>query len=134
MQTIEENKELVLLGLMAAIALVFTIVMKSRNTSNRLRKLESRSLIDIADLCKLIGSETKFDIEKMSVELTLLAKALEIPVGKLRPDDFVEDLVGKDFYAGDALLEIEARLQSSYVNMTKTTKLSVAEVVRGLVK
>jgi hypothetical protein len=66
-------------------------------------------------------------------ELTGLARVLGVAPGKLRADDVLEDLVRNELGVGDALLDIEHRLEKSGAALSSAPrKWTVAEVVRAL--
>jgi len=105
--------------------------MRRRARRSRLDKLAARSELDLASLVRDLSSPG-YDPGRIRSELSALAKALSVPPGKLRPDDVVEDLAGRDFFAGDALLEIEVRLQKALPDRSPQRKLTVSDVVRQL--
>jgi hypothetical protein len=104
-----------------------------RASAQRLELLKDRTEIDLMDLALAIAAEHS-DVDKVKSELLVLAKVLRIPVGKLRPDDVVEELAGRDFFVGDALLEIEVRLQKCCIKEKMTGKLTVSDVIVCLSK
>lgn len=109
------------------------IFLKMRASTRRLARLKNRIEIDLIDLAKSIAKED-YDVDKVSSELVILAKALSVPVGKLRPDDILEELVGRDFFASEALLDIELRLHKTSFNKQTEERLTVRNVVTSLSK
>lgn len=73
-----------------------------------------------------------FDIDECVVrkELLALSSALSIPVGLLRSEDVVEELIGEDYFSGDAVLEIEKKLQ--FLPRCELHKLTVRKVIVAL--
>lgn len=76
----------------------------------------------------------ELDPAKVRAELVAIAAALRISPGKLRPDDLIEELAKHDFFAGDALLEIEARLQKLMEKKKSMERLTVRDVVARLAR
>lgn len=107
------------------------IFLKVRASTRRLARLKDRIEIDLIDLAKSIAKED-YDVDKVSSELVILANALSVPVGKLRPDDILEEFVGRDFFASEALLEIELRLHNKSFKKQNEEKLTVRKVVTYL--
>jgi len=106
-------------------------MLKRRRTKQRLERLASRSVWDsnaVAD--SIVGTVQSVDQASVKRQLTALAAAISVPVGLLRPDDVVEDLIGKDYFAGDAVLDIERQLQ--HTDAANVTRLTVRQVVLAL--
>lgn len=78
----------------------------------------------------MVGTIQHNDREVAKKELIGLATALSVPAGLLRPDDIVEEIIGKDYFVGDAVLEIEKRLQ--HLRNKELNKLTVQQVICAL--
>jgi hypothetical protein len=61
-------------------------------------------------LARQVAADTLDLRRRVESELAFLAKALCVDAGKLRSDDVVVETLGAFSFAGDDLLEIEARL------------------------
>lgn len=75
-------------------------------------RLKNRSVLSVDFLVDQIAEKSDVDRGAAKKEWIALADALALPAGLLRPEDVVEELIGKDYFVGDAVLEIERRLQS----------------------
>ncbi|MGE0330876.1 MAG: hypothetical protein AB7P37_09280 [Ramlibacter sp.] len=75
-------------------------------------RLKGRSVLSVDFLVDQIAGKSDIDKGTAKKEWIALANALALPAGLLRPEDVVEELIGQDYFVGDAVLEIEGRLQS----------------------
>ncbi|GKS88186.1 hypothetical protein [Acidovorax sp. SUPP2539] len=75
-------------------------------------KLKNREELNIDFLIDQIAEGRAINESVAKNELIALSNALSIPVGLLGPEDVVEDLIGQDYFSGDAVLEIEKKLLS----------------------
>jgi|SRR5882724_574780 len=105
---------------------------KRRNISARHARLSGRSVLSMEILLLEIASSEPLDSESVERELVRLADALSVQPGLLRGNDVVQDLIGKDRYAGDAVLEIEQDLQK--VGISSERGLTVRDVITALAK
>lgn len=79
----------------------------------------------------IVGGRRNIDREVVKKELIEFASALSVPVGLLRADDVVEELIGQDYFAGDAVLGIEKRLQSLRCEIAERS--TIQQVILALV-
>ena len=86
--------------------------LKQRKTTERLLRLKNRDVLDVDFLVDQLAEKSDVDRGTAKKEWIALADALALPAGLLRPEDVVEELIGQDYFVGDAVLEIERKLQS----------------------
>lgn len=100
-----------LLLLLIAGSVGATVWLKRRKTTARLLRLKNRSVLGVDFLIDQIAERSDVDRGAAKKEWIALADALALPAGLLRPEDVVEELIGQDYFVGDAVLEIERKLQ-----------------------
>lgn len=82
-----------------------------RLRKKRILRLSGRANIGVDALVTSLIEYYLVDRDAVTEELHGISRALSVPVGLLRPDDVLQDLIGTDYFVGDAVLEIERRLQ-----------------------
>lgn len=96
-----------------------------------MQRLSGRERLSIHAVSELIEPKSK-DTNFIEHELNKLAKALHIPVGLIRGDDVVIDLLGVSEGVGDELFEFEVRLHKVAPQIAEQ-RLTVGQLVRLLV-
>ena len=103
---------------------------KKKKLRARLLKLRGREQLSSDILVDKILEGSQANKEVAKNELIILSNALGIPVGLLRPEDVVEDLIGQDYFIGDAVLDMEKKLQS--LPNQKFHKPTVRQIILAL--
>ena len=103
---------------------------KKKKLRARLLKLRGREQLSSDILVDKILEGSQANKEVAKNELIILSNALGIPVGLLRPEDVVEDLIGQDYFIGDAVLYMEKKLQS--LPNQKFHKPTVRQIILAL--
>lgn len=129
---LQENVDILpWLLLLIGLSIGVSWILKKQHTKKRLLKLSTRKLLEVDTVAELmVGTIQHNDREVAKKELIGLATALSVPAGLLRPDDIVEEIIGKDYFVGDAVLEIEKRLQ--HLRNKELNKLTVQQVICAL--
>lgn len=112
MQYSETELTILTLLLSIMICVGFGVFLKRKNTMIRISKMRDRRKCNIESLIDNISDGLIVNKAIAESELMNIAQALNVPVGLLRPDDVLEYLIGEDYFVGDAILEIEMRLNS----------------------
>ena len=107
-----------------------SVLLKRRKATARFMRLKSRSVLGVDFLVDQIAEKSDVDKGTAKKEWIALADALALPAGLLRPEDVVEELIGQDYFVGDAVLEIEKKLQS--LPGQELHKPTVGQVVQSL--
>ena len=95
--------------------------------------MRDRAVLDIDSVVDAIASgKENIDREIVKKELIGLAGALSLPIGLIRADDIVEELIGDDYFVGDAVTGIEKRLQSLQKKIVE--RPTVQQVILALVE
>ena len=106
--------------------------LRIKKRKERQSRFADRKVVPDDQLAREIhaGAED-LNFDRVLSTLRELAQKLQMPVGALRADDLMSDLIGQDFFAGDAMLDIEQRL-SREANLP--LELTIKRVVLILAK
>lgn len=111
MQNSEGEMTFYLLLLMVAGSIGIVFFLKNRKAIERRLRLENREELNVDLLVSEITEGSDVNKSTAKQELIALSNTLSLPVGFLRPEDIVEELIGQDYFTGDAVFEIEKKLQ-----------------------
>lgn len=130
MQSLEKEMVVYLLTILMVSGLGIGFFVKKKKLRARLLKLRGREQLSSDILVDKILEGSQANKEVAKNELIILSNALGIPVGLLRPEDVVEDLIGQDYFIGDAVLDMEKKLQS--LPNQKFHKPTVRQIILAL--
>ena len=130
MQSLEKEMVVYLLTILMVSGLGIGFFVKKKKLRARLLKLRGREQLSSDILVDKILEGSQANKEVAKNELIILSNALGIPVGLLRPEDVVEDLIGQDYFIGDAVKKKKKKLQS--LPNQKFHKPTVRQIILAL--
>lgn len=117
--------------LILLVSLVLSIgvscLIRKRLREGRLLRLTGRKCMDVGMLVDSHFFDLPIDRDLIARELNFISRKISVPAGLLRPNDVLEDLIGVDYFVGDAVLEIERRLQLSGASSLR--RLTIRQII-----